>query len=72
MENVAEKQPKLTIRDRLILLHDNVCTYIGNLMQLNILQLDLEIIDHAPPFQHHRGKNIHISTVCIKCIPSIH
>ena len=52
MKNLSEKLPRLVNSDRSILLHDNARPPTANRMQLNILELDLETIDHPPYLLH--------------------
>ena len=48
MKNLAKKQPRLLNRDRLILLYNYGCPHTANRMQLKLLELDLETIEHPP------------------------
>lgn len=48
IRNLASKQPRLSNRDKPILLHDNARPHVANLTKLKMLEMDLETIAHPP------------------------
>lgn len=48
MKKLAEKQPRLTNRQKPILLHDNARPHTSSRTQLKILEMELETFDHPP------------------------